>query len=303
MKIKKQSLFIAISLLLIVCLSLSAGAFIQNIIKEKNIFQKAVEQGVDVIALNEDFSFTIFDGNAKEKNDKIYADDKEKIYDKMLNSIDYYNSLDISFTTSMLAGDNLINCQTDIDKAISYQAIYNGDKLLDEIISDGVFLTRVDHTEKTIDPFYFGIKTRKDDFPIDLSERIEIMPDGLPCYNYRANITNCTLASFCMFPQEITFNYLKNFDLWEISGNEEYLGRKCVVINGIPTNYPATKHNVDKFTMYVDDETGILMKFIGTQNEEETAYIIVEKCSFNDVQINKNFSDEYDISHYIKIKK
>lgn len=276
------------------------------IIKEKNVFQRAADEGIDVSTLEEyaDFAFTPFEEEAERANERIYANDKEKIYDMMLNSIDYYNTLDISFTTSMLAGENvLVHCETDIDKSISYQAIYNNEKLLDEIISDGLSLTRVNHEIKTIEPFYLDSKTRKDAFPIDLSERIEIMPDGLPCFNYRVNATNCTMASFCIFPQEIVFSYLKNFDLWEITGNDEYLGRKCLVINGTPTDYTATKHDVDKFTMYVDDETGILLKFTGTQNGEETTYIKVEKCSFDNIDVKQNFSNEYDTSKYIYLNR
>jgi len=304
MKLKRLISIIA-SIILIALLSLSVVALVQYIIKEKNVFQKAAEEGIDVSKLEEyaDFAFTPFEEDTKRNNEKIYANDKEKIYDMMLNSIDYYNTLDITFTTSMLAGENvLVHCQTDIDKSISYQVIYNGGKLLDEILSDGSFLTQINHEAKTINPFYLDTKTRENAFPIDLSERIDIMPDGLPCFNYRVNATNCTMASFCIFPQEIAFSYLKNFDLWEITENDEYLERKCIVINGISTEYTATKHDVNKFTMYIDNETGILMKFIGIQNGEETAYIIVEKYSFDNINVNQNFSNEYDTSQYIYLK-
>ena len=64
-------------------------------------------------------------------------------------------------------------------------------------------------------------------------------------------------------------NLLENLDNWDITGFEEYLGRKCAVINGttdikIPYESISDEENFDictcEFTIMIDYETGIWMK-------------------------------------------
>ena len=78
-------------------------------------------------------------------------------------------------------------------------------------------------------------------------------------------MTNCPLASYCVFPQELAYSYLKDFDKWDIvDDNMVFLGRECVKIMGTPSPYIAEKHGIDNFTMVVDSSTCILLDFQGT---------------------------------------
>ena len=125
----------------------------------------------------------------------------------------------------------------------------------------------------------------------------------MPCYYYRKNITNCSYASYSIFPQEFTFSYLKDFALWDITDDTaDYLGRKCVKIEGVPSSYIAEKHNIDNFTMIVDSQTGILMQFTGTKDGEVSRYMKITDISLESNSSIKHFNaNEY--SSFVEVKE
>lgn len=304
---RKNVMTVIISLTLISAMAISAFA-ISSIVKEKNIFQLASENGIDIANVDdeENFKYTKFDLNKMDATKvdlsdssskvEIYSDPKVDIYNKMLNTIDYFNSISLTMETSML-GDEIttVEYQTNIDSGLSYQSVDEGDGVITETYSEDNNMIYVDNTARTYTENYLPTYTRADTPYMNLNKRIVTGEDGIPCYYYRRNVTNCPLASYSIVPQEITFSYLKDFDKWTIEDDAvEYLGRNCVKIVGTPSPYIATKHNIDSFTMIVDTTTGILMKYEGSLGGDISRYMTVTECSFESRVAVKQFNiDDY----------
>lgn len=306
---KNRKAFPAIIAVVLVLATVVSAYAVTAFVKERNAFQAAADEGrAEEVSAAEDFRFTSFDadalnydtsgvssstgsGNISEEPEdsgfiptdgEISADPKINIYNKMLNSIDYFNRVALTVETSMLGNSvTTVEYQTDIDSGLAYQAVRTGGVLLSETYSGNQNMILVSNEEKTYAQNYRPVYSRDDTSYIPLEERITTGEDGIPCYHYRRNITNCPLASYSLFPQEIAFSYLKDFDKWEIENSTmAYLGRSCVVITGTPSPYIAEKHNIDSFTMVVDSATGVLLGFCGTLDGEISRYMTVTECSF-----------------------
>ena len=297
---------IAVSGLLLTTFALTAYA-VSPIIKEMNLFQRAVVNGESISEVDVAGDFRYTNLETAEKNEEIssskkiaaesFSNQKTDIYNKMLNTIDYINKVSIVAKTNMLGmEESELEFNVDIDSGVSYQAVTEGKTLVSETYSDiEAGMVSVNNAERSYTENYLPVYTREDTPYIALSDRIETGEDGIPVYTYRRNITNCPLASYCLVPQEITFSYLKDFDMWEIAdASEEYLGRACVMITGKPSAYIETKHGIDSFEMIVDKDTGIMLNFEGTKGEELVRYMEVTDIEFGTRSAVKLFdSNEY----------
>ena len=307
---KKKIAAVILSVALIIALAASVYAF-PAIIKEMNIFQKAARDGVSISAVGEakDFRHTPINNTKRIDSDisgkavatEHFSDDKTDIYNRMLNTIDYLDRVSVTARTNMIStSESILSYDVNIDAGISYQSVTENDKLVSETFSSTESgMVAVNSIDRTYSEKNVPVYTRKDTPYINLAERIVDGDDGIPCYYYRRNITNCPLASYCLVPQEITFSYLKDFDTWEIVDNDaEYLGRSCVVINGTPSPYIAAKHKIDSFKMIVDKETGVLLSFEGMLGDELIRYMNVTEISCNDVRTPVRQFDEAQYSEY-----
>jgi len=167
------------------------------------------------------------------------------------------------------------------------------------VFSTGEDMVLVNLVEKTYTHNYLSTYSRTTSPYIPLAERMYTETDGIPCYVYRNNATNCPLASYCVLPQELTFSYLKNFDLWSIENPSiYYLGRECIQISGTLSPYMAQKHAMESYTMLVDAQTGILMKLYSNQNGQCTPYITVTGFSTEPI-VSKQF-DPAQYTNYLE---
>ena len=282
------------------------------IIKTKNIFQVEYENGIPLSEVDKEgnFKYTEFDGEERETQQdetasvvtgENFKDPKTNIYNKMLNTIDFFNTAELSANIHMTEEENLtVDYYTNIDASSSYQAVYESGNLTFESFCNpnSDFLIHVDNKRKTYNRYHLKVYKRSDSPYIPLEERIifdDMTGDGLPVYRYRTNTTNCTMASYTLFPEGLTYSYLADFERWEIADdNIEYLDRKCIKIVGRPNPYTGDKHNNDNFVMLVDEKTGIILKFEGYKNGELTRYITVTKCFIDGKPAIKQFDlDEY----------
>ena len=237
-----------------------------------------------------------------------FKDPKKSIYNKMLNTIDYFNKIELKLDTNMLVDTPCeLYCHTDIDGGVGYETIIQNGKNISEDYCEGERIIEIDNVKKIRREEYFPDYTRADSPYIPLEKRTYIEDDGYPAYRYRQNISRLPLSSFSVVPQEITFSYLADFDKWKITDNSiEYLGRKCIEIKGIPTDYSAEKQNCDAFSMLVDSDTGILMKFSATKNGKITNYSTVKEIEFdseNPVQTyEKDKYSDYQLSNRRGVK-
>ena len=303
--LSKRKLVVAVAIIMIIS-ALSATVYATyQIIKEMNIFQKAAAEGKSVSEVDSagDFNYTkpdiiadeIVQADSNQNVPEVFSDLKTDMYNKMLNSIDYLNRVKAVAVTNMIGEkESTITYHSDIDTGISYQSVMESDTVISETFSNIlVGMTEVYHTEKTYVENYLPVYSREDTPYIPLEERIVEGEDGIPCYSYRRNITNCPLASYSIVPQEIAFSYLKDFDLWTIENESStYLDRPCVVICGKPSPYISSKQQIDSFEMIVDKETGVLLSFSGTYQDTSVIYSKITHIDYEDQETIKSFVKE-----------
>ncbi len=251
------------------------------------------------------------------KNDKpqkkqvdTFASDKDEIWHKMLNTVDYYDSIDGEFFYSISSIDDVyaVSFNADID---SSKAFSNASKLeindinnlvtsiqLNEfpefkkagsfdlsLYSDGENYYRINNIDNTYTTYKYAAIKKIDSIAEDDKSRFTIREDGIPCYSYRPDSTNAYLAKRCIFPQEMAFGYLANFDLWEIKGTEKIFNRECYVITGNTSDDYGKKTGVNSFEFYIDKETGTLLKYYGyDQSNNLCDFLIISKINFNSPQ-------------------
>lgn len=230
---------------------------------------------------------------------------KDEIWHKMLNTSDYYDSVSGKMFYSDGIGEVLcIDYQSDLNNSRAYTSVsevsvsnavdavagnavsYVGSKdCTIEAFTDSDAMVYLNNADKTAERYENSVISRRNDCQIDDSMRVVVEEDGTPGYYYRANVTNTYLASASLLPQEMTFGFLTDFDAWNIDGTEEYAGRECYVISGKANENYGQKFGVEKFTFYVDCETGVLLKYIGyDESQNIRSYIITEDISFDNVQ-------------------
>ncbi len=232
------------------------------------------------------------------KNGEEFSDPKTAIYSKMLNAIDYYNHVKIEFYPYMLSENLKVVCELDLDSGIAYQASYINNVLSQEFFSDGDTVSELNHKSKYYDKFYQKAFVREDSEPIALADRITTASDGLPCYNYRRNVTNCTLSSYTLFPQELAFSYLSDFTRWEIVEEGIFLGRECVIIEGENSPYIADKHNANTFRLTVDKDTGIVLMLTSEKGGRQTKMIEVTALEFDPNSVYQGMPTSTDLSGF-----
>ena len=211
------------------------------------------------------------------------AETKDEIYDRMLNSVDYYDVAEVCFDLTDLDG-LAITCQieTDLRSGQAYEAVapliegyetINSDYSDIESYADGTWVTDYFNKERTysVSRPVTVRRMSEDEIAADQPRAFIGANDNMPNYVYSADPTNTIYGSNCLFPQGITFGYLADFELWDITGHESYLDRDCLVLSGQTTGSYDKKTGVSSFTMYVDSQTGILLKLSGLNESGNVA--------------------------------
>ena len=257
------------------------GAFASNVIKGKT--DRIIPASFDYPAI----SATDFE------RDEEFTEDV--LIERMLNSVDYFNTASIKFTYTDsldLVGIQEVTIDTNIDTSKAYERIVCREYDL-ETISDGKSVYSYNHTNNTLQNFGSPIR-RQDELKdyLENTPRHEVGENSENYWNSRMNITNADYATHCLVPQHFTFGFLNPDNAWEISGETEYLGRKCVEITGVSTGY-GEKWGVTHFTMCVDKKTGILFKLEGYDNEGNCMLsMIVSEAYIDQPEITDTNLDE-----------
>ncbi len=248
--------------------------------------------------------------------------DKNDILHMMLNSIDYYDSVSgtMIFSSDNKNVVNVVDFQSELSTASAYSRyeqyyIDDSDNISLEYIlsSECTFSNLVfcnQNSEISIFPndktyiYQNDFITRLDEaVPIKDDERVSFADDGYPVYRYRANPTNVTMSSMCIFPQEIAMGYLNDTSLWEVSDIVNYNELICFQIKGVPNNDYGAKLNVSQFEFLVDVNTGALVKYQGYDKDGNLSdFMYTENLKFDDKADSVTpFSDNL-ISQYSQIQ-
>ncbi|MFR7907740.1 MAG: hypothetical protein ACLU4K_05910 [Oscillospiraceae bacterium] len=230
---------------------------------------------------------------------------KDDIYHMMLNTIDYYDKVSGTIYFPAPGDLNLVNtvefqsvlsekkayshysqAYADNITAESIENISSEAKNTDNLVWDEKYYCNADESinlnclEKTYKTLSYDTIGLEAVCEIPDDERITEI-DGEPCYNYRTNPTNVPEASICIFPQEMTFGYLANQNLWSINGTKVIDDKLCYHISGTAEEDYGSKFNVSTFELMVDVNTGVLIQYIGyDDNGEISDYIYTKNISF-----------------------
>lgn len=251
---------------------------------------------------------------AEKKTDLLYADislpsqitksakdeelTQEAIYNRMLNSIDYFDTASIVYSYKSSRDNNVtkVNIDTDLRSHKAFQsrfeAFWDDKESFEDHVADGTKIYWYFNNSKSyLDFGPVAIRTPQEDEYLANTPRHYIGEEeynmGMDVWLHRADLTNASLASYCLFPENYAFGYLTDFSCWEITGELDYLGRKCIEINGTVDGYYGEKFNNETFCMYVDEATGILLMLEGYNAEGEVE---------NFVHVSEVFIDQPEIT-------
>lgn len=236
-----------------------------------------------------------------EENTASFSSLQEEIYDKMLNSVDYFSTAQVEFSVQYPGDDHTWNYQieTNLDTGIAHQTLTTtiDPDFSQETYADGSNVYEYDNQTKTV--FAAGSiqerRTLEEEWP-GLEERYYVDENGDPNYCYRSDPTNAGGANECLFPQEYTFGYLSDKDLWAVEGSVEYCGRQCWDIVGKLNSSYAAQTGAVQFRMYVDQKTGILLMLDAWNEEDKVVSMTVSQITIDDPEICRTFN--YDMSPY-----
>lgn len=220
----------------------------------------------------------------------------DDIKTKMLNSIHYYNDVKGSFKHVTQRRDIVVEFEVqEGEDPYSYIKVRDKQGIVKESIAN-------DSEVLTLYPREKGYKEIKKQ-PINPEKLKELnrpsneLKDGKTIKKLRPDPATALDAQIVTYPQQIAYWLDDNEQNYKITGSESFLNRDSTVIEGKLLDSLVDKFDANNFKMWVDTETGVLLKLITTnENGEETSIIEVQEIEFNkginnkrDTKIQKNF--------------
>lgn len=212
----------------------------------------------------------------KNADDLNTLENKSYIYHMMINSIDYYDTVQGSGTyykgvwdTHDEEGGNAeLEFVIDLKNKTRYSKCTEKDgTVYQRYFSDHTEYDFVDYGH--ISPYYTVDYHYFDENEKYAEDNYRLIKDNNSEYEYYyVKSRQCWYIGFdeesnMVYPYQADYNLL-DFDKWKISSLEEYNGRECAVISGTTDSvrglYPTFPENLE-FKMYVDIRTGIMMNY------------------------------------------
>ncbi|MBQ5339997.1 MAG: hypothetical protein J6Z40_12645, partial [Oscillospiraceae bacterium] len=230
------------------------------------------------------------------------------LFFKMSNSIDYFGRIsgrvlhgsdtspDAPYPYSLQVSDFQYNldmgsCYEDNTYYIGNSLDDMADKRFDALHHEGdnvyacdgsmIYRTVTNNTEYQVT---LGGSHRCEFSPPIENDNRHSMLDGIDCWNYRRAVSYGSCAKECLYPEERILGFLYDFDNWEITGEKQATGgRMCSVVKGHLTGDYSRKLNVVDFTFLVDQETGILLEYLGYDAAGKLSeFVMTENLKFGD---------------------
>jgi hypothetical protein len=224
--------------------------------------------------------------------------DKYMLYDKILNSIDYFDYASGGLSIGVGGEKYEVSFRVNLPTGESYEEVTdeNGDTIQIEY-SDGqtrylVYPQRSEYETA-------ACERRGDGIPA--GRRISTDEHGINAYFYRMDGTNTVYTSkFSLLPQGLAMKYLSNEDHWYFIGTADICGRDCVAIRCYTHEAAAEgEPEVAAFEMLIDSETGVVLQYLAWDAERNiTVSCVVSSLSYQDPG---SFSDaEENVKELIK---
>lgn len=225
------------------------------------------------------------------------TDKKNYIYDKMLNTEDFYKTLTGKYQRNYRhLGDSYTVEYKVINgpKHMSFE-LYKGKQNAQEISyfdSNTIKTFAINNKLKAensgkgalVRDFVVSSNSDKANFVplVKSTSRIKKDSSGTNIYYYRPDMNKLYHSRTSIVPQEMTIGYLSDFKTWSITGQETVAGRNCYKIQGTLSGEYAQKLDAYSYTFWVDSETGILLKYKNFgKNGQETDSLETLQISVN----------------------
>lgn len=241
---------------------------------------------------------------------------KEDIFYMMLNTIFYFDKVSgtVMFNTDDLNAVNVDDFQCSLSDKLSYSDFtqcYITDKNnigFDSLSAPFFENIRCCNGNDEIEVSPQSKEYRyKEGWAITIDEvikipdenRISIADDGMNRYNMLTTPTNVLSASMCIQPQEITFGFLSDFDLWNIEEITTFNDRTCYIINGRASEDYGASLNVADFKLMVDAQTGVILQYEGyDSNGNISNFMYTKDLQFEDKAKKVRVFDKNDFPDY-----
>lgn len=225
--------------------------------------------------------------------------EKQLIHYKIINSIDFFHTVKGEINQFGISFDNEdIKFNIDVKSNMSLIEINSKSKDIKTIFNDGK-CRDFDENNKT----YRDIQVvSQDEYEgVKKSDLSKLMP------NQRYNEGNVILprntelllgVDKSILSEAILGTYMKDYSKWNIEGNEEFLGRKCVKISGLRYGKDE-RSKAEKYIALIDDETGIVLKYDELDaNDKAVNGFSLKEIKFNEA-MNKDIFN-LDVEGYSK---
>lgn len=232
---------------------------------------------------------------------------KEELYSKMINSMYYFDTVqgEYIYTWSDLNEAILCSFKSDSNKATALcktvsvkisdpLAVLGSDvpnhSILPEVdiryVCDGEqkvsYNAKTDSYDRNYSPPYKRSNYKEPDKEPEEIYGVVSDENGIPSSAFLPDTTNLSENGIWIFPKEFAFAYLYDFKLWYIEGYEIYLNRGCAVISGTTEDQSGLRQNAVSFKMYIDCKTGVMLKYLGfDENDELSRYSVVQSINFD----------------------
>lgn len=214
---------------------------------------------------------------------------KEELQHRMLNSIDYFESVEGGFIYHDILGeDTTIDYKIKIkDKPSSYEKLIMKDNTI-QASFDGTEKTFLDDKNKVFRKLGVMKQTyNKDQFKSESPKERYQSRDGEKVYIHRGDPSNMGLASESVFPQNIALGFLEDYNKWDISSEGTLNGENVVIVKGTLNDYYSAKFKATSFKLWVDKDTGILLqREVYNENGD-----VVEFIKTTSIKINSSIDD------------
>ncbi len=238
--------------------------------------------------------------------------DKDYLVKKMLNTIDNFNTVEGSFEFKDNVFDSDYTSEYKVrlgDDAKSYEkaigAYINCETLYEYSKKSVLTVDKAYKTYKHSDTADFSspLLKEKDDIIKNKKPNERFINDnGISSIYYRQNRMVIEFSRQSLDPQEMVLSFLVNSNNWHIESSEKIADVDCIVIRGsLNDDIYAYRYKTSDFTMWVNPETGFLLKFECFDKEGnlskklETTYIKI-----NSPLLDSDFKSYPDILSEIK---
>jgi len=226
----------------------------------------------------------------KEIANSLDLKNQEAIQERMLNSYQFFNSVKGSFhyASKDVGFDYTVNYQLKWkNKMVKYyvKTVENNKNAIDELSYDAGELKTIYPNVKKYEKIKLDIKN-KGEFK-KIGEVVVRNSDGTKEYRYPETQLYLGMAENSLHSKEIAVGFLEEKNLWTVKRTEQLLGRQVVVIEGTLNPYYQEKLMADTFTLWMDQSTGILMKYETIRNGE-----IIDLLETTNIKIDEEFEVE-----------